>query len=91
MPVNLTLPQAAQLRAVAGVDIGYAEAGIRKAGRKDILVLRFAAGSEVAGVFTQNRFCAAPVTLVRTRPPNRPCRPNWRSRQRPPATLRTRS
>ena len=65
MPVNLPLPQAAQLRAVAGVDIGYAEAGIRKAGRKDILVLRFAAGSEVAGVFTQNRFCAAPVTLCR--------------------------
>ena len=65
MPVNLPLPQAAQLRSVAGVEIGFAEAGIRKAGRKDLLVLRFAAGTETAGVFTRNRFCAAPVTVCR--------------------------
>ena len=65
MSVNLPLPQAAQLAAVAGVEIGYAEAGIRKAGRKDLLVMRFAPGTEVAGVFTKNRFCAAPVTLCR--------------------------
>ena len=65
MPVNLPLPQPEQLRAIAGVDIGFAEAGIRKAGRKDLLVLRLAAGTEVAGVFTLNRFCAAPVTVCR--------------------------
>ncbi len=65
MPVNLKLPAASDLSAVAGVEIGVAEAGIRKAGRKDLLVLRLAAGSAVAGVFTQNRFCAAPVTVCR--------------------------
>ena len=65
MPVNLPLPQPEQLRSIAGVDIAYAEAGIRKTGRKDLLVLRFATGTEVAGVFTLNRFCAAPVTVCR--------------------------
>ena len=65
MPVNLPLPQPEQLSPIAGVDIGFAEAGIRKAGRKDLLVLRLAAGAEVAGVFTLNRFCAAPVTVCR--------------------------
>lgn len=65
MAVNLKLPLAAELGAVAGVDIGVTEAGIRKAGRKDLLVLRLAAGSAVAGVFTQNRFCAAPVIVCR--------------------------
>jgi glutamate N-acetyltransferase/amino-acid N-acetyltransferase len=65
MPVNLKLPVASDLGAVAGVEIGVAEAGIRKANRKDLLVLRLAAGSAVAGVFTQNRFCAAPVTVCR--------------------------
>jgi glutamate N-acetyltransferase / amino-acid N-acetyltransferase len=65
MPVNLPLPKVEQLRSVAGVDIGFAEAGIRKAGRKDLLVMRFSAGTEVAGVFTLNRFCAAPVTVCR--------------------------
>ena len=40
-------------------------AGIKKPGRKDLLVMRLAPGSTVAGVFTRNRFCAAPVTLAR--------------------------
>ncbi|MBL8383716.1 MAG: bifunctional glutamate N-acetyltransferase/amino-acid acetyltransferase ArgJ [Burkholderiales bacterium] len=65
MPVNLKLPVAAELRPIAGVDIGVAEAGIRKASRRDILVLRLAEGASVAGVFTANRFCAAPVTVCR--------------------------
>ena len=65
MAVNLPLPTVGQLRPVAGVEIGFAEAGIRKAGRKDLLVMRVAAGANIAGVFTQNRFCAAPVTLCR--------------------------
>ncbi|MDB5806175.1 MAG: Glutamate N-acetyltransferase [Betaproteobacteria bacterium] len=65
MPVNLKLPVAAELSAVAGLELGIAEAGIRKANRKDLLVMRVAAGSTVSGVFTQNRFCAAPVTVCR--------------------------
>jgi len=65
MPVNLPLPQADQLKAVAGVELGWAEAGIRKANRKDVLVVRLAEGSTAAGVFTKNRFCAAPVQVCR--------------------------
>src|SRR5690348_14962026 len=65
MPVNLPLPQADNLKPVAGVELGWAEAGIRKANRKDVLVVRVAEGSTVAGVFTRNRFCAAPVQVCR--------------------------
>lgn len=63
MAVNLPLPDATQLRPVAGVELGHAKAGIRKAGRKDVLVLRLAPTATVAGVFTTNRFCAAPVQV----------------------------
>ncbi|MDB5822665.1 MAG: argJ [Herminiimonas sp.] len=63
MAVNLPLPVAADLKPVAGVELGYAEAGIRKPNRKDLLVIRLAPGATVAGVFTQNRFCAAPVQV----------------------------
>jgi glutamate N-acetyltransferase/amino-acid N-acetyltransferase len=65
MPVNLSAPDARSLHPVAGVELGIAEAGIRKANRKDLLVIRLAEGSQVAGVFTQNRFCAAPVIVCR--------------------------
>jgi len=65
MPVNLPFPQAENLKAVAGVELGWAEGGIRKANRKDVLVVRVDQGSTVAGVFTQNRFCAAPVQVCR--------------------------
>jgi len=65
MPVNLKLPTAADLFPVAGLELGIAEAGIRKANRKDVLVMRLAPGSTVSGVFTQNRFCAAPVMVCR--------------------------
>ncbi len=65
MPVNLTAPDPAALFPVAGVELGWAEAGIRKANRKDLLLVRIAPGSAVAGVFTQNRFCAAPVQVCR--------------------------
>lgn len=65
MAVNLPLPQAENLKPVAGVELGWAEAGIRKANRKDVLVVRLAEGSAVAGVFTRNRFCAAPVQVCR--------------------------
>ncbi len=65
MPVNLVAPDPAQLHPVPGVEIGIAMAGIRKANRRDLTVLRLAPGSQVAGVFTSNRFCAAPVQLCR--------------------------
>ncbi len=65
MPVNLPLPQAHDLHPVPGVRIGVAEAGVRKAGRKDLTVFLLDAGASVAGVFTQNRYCAAPVQVCR--------------------------
>ena len=65
MPVNLLAPVAADLRPIAGVRIGVAEAGVRKAHRKDLTVFLLDAGASVAGVFTQNRFCAAPVQIGR--------------------------
>ena len=65
MPVNLSSPQAADLHAVPGVRIGVAEAGVRKAHRKDLTVFLLDEGTSVAGVFTQNRFCAAPVQVCR--------------------------
>lgn len=65
MPVNLSAPDPASLLPVAGIDLGWAEAGIRKPNRKDLLLIRLAAGSSVAGVFTKNRFCAAPVLVCR--------------------------
>ena len=65
MPVNLAPLQADQLLPVRGVTLGIAEAGIKKAGRRDLLVMRLGDKSRVAGVFTLNRFCAAPVTLCR--------------------------
>lgn len=63
MAVNLPLPVAADLRPVAGIELGHAQAGIRKPGRKDLLVMRLAPTATVAGVFTLNRFCAAPVQV----------------------------
>ena len=65
MPVNLASPDPASLLPVAGVRIGIASAGIKKPGRRDLTLIELAPGSEVAGVFTQNRFCAAPVTLCK--------------------------
>ncbi len=63
MPVNLPKLNPSDLLPVNGVKLGYAKAHIRKPDRKDVLVMLLAEGSHVAGVFTQNRFCAAPVTL----------------------------
>ena len=63
MPVNLTAPAANSLYPVKGVQLGFAKAQIRKPDRKDLLVIKLVEGCRVAGVFTKNRFCAAPVTL----------------------------
>lgn len=65
MAVNLPSPDPATLHSVPGVELGVAMAGVRKANRKDLLVMRLVPGSAVAAVFTQNRFCAAPVILAR--------------------------
>jgi len=66
MPVNLAPPNPDQLLPVKGIALGVAEAGIKKANRKDLLVMRLGDKARVAGVFTQNRFCAAPVSLCKT-------------------------
>ena len=63
MAVNWTAPLAQDLWPVAGVRIGVAEAGVRKANRKDLTVFLLDEGAAVAGVFTQNRYCAAPVQV----------------------------
>lgn len=65
MAVNFPSIEASQLRAIPGVELGWAEANIRKPNRKDVLVMRLATGSTVSGVFTTNRFCAAPVTVCK--------------------------
>lgn len=65
MAVNLFPPDPARLGAVDGVRLGIAEAGIRKAARKDLLLILVDEGSAIAGVFTRNRFCAAPVDVAK--------------------------
>ena len=65
MPVNLRVTEAHELFPVAGVRLGVTMAGVRKANRRDLVVIALDEGSAAAGVFTQNRFCAAPVQLCR--------------------------
>ena len=65
MPVKLTAPKAASLLPVRGIQLGFAMAHVRKPNRKDVLVITLAPNSRAAGVFTQNRFCAAPVILCK--------------------------
>ncbi|HEY2925286.1 bifunctional ornithine acetyltransferase/N-acetylglutamate synthase, partial [Piscinibacter sp.] len=65
MPVNLIAPDPKTLHPVPGVKLGIAMAGVRKADRRDLTVVTLDEGSQVAGVFTRNRFCAAPVQLCR--------------------------
>lgn len=65
MAVNFPPISADQLKPVAGVQLGYAQAGIRKTDRKDLLVITVPEGTSVAGVFTTNAFCAAPVHVCK--------------------------
>ena len=65
MTVNLQAPDPANILPVPGVRLGITEAGVRKVGRKDLTVILLDEGSAVAGVFTQNRYCAAPVQICR--------------------------
>ncbi|MEO7116946.1 MAG: bifunctional ornithine acetyltransferase/N-acetylglutamate synthase, partial [Caldimonas sp.] len=65
MPVNLAPPDSCSLHPIPGLIVGTAMAGIRKANRRDLTVVVLEPGASVAGVFTRNRFCAAPVQLCR--------------------------
>ena len=65
MPVHLVPPTVDKLHPVQGLRIGVAQAGIKKVGRKDLTVVLIDEGASVGGVFTQNRFCAAPVQICR--------------------------
>lgn len=65
MAVNLSVPLASELKPVSGLELGYAKANIKKADRKDLLVMKLAPEATVAGVFTKNRFCAAPVQICK--------------------------
>ncbi len=67
MAVNLNPPDPAKLAPVDGVELGFAEAGFRKRGGRDLMLMRLAPGSRVAGVFTRNSFAAAPVEVCRRR------------------------
>ncbi len=69
MPVLLSPPEAAALFPVPGVRLGVTEAGVRKVNRKDLTLIELAPGARVAGVFTQNRFCAAPVQVCKAHLP----------------------
>ncbi len=79
MAVNLFPPAAADLKPVSGVRLGVAKANIKKPDRKDLLVIALGHEATVSGVFTKNRFCAAPVQicqahLEKTRKENLPIR-----------------
>ena len=63
MAVHLSVPVASDLHPIPGLRIGITEAGVRKAKRKDLTVVLMDEGASVAGVFTRNRFCAAPVQI----------------------------
>jgi glutamate N-acetyltransferase/amino-acid N-acetyltransferase len=65
MAVNLQAPRNEELLPIAGIELGFAQAGIRRAGRPDLMLMRIAEGAQVAGIFTQNSFAAAPVQICR--------------------------
>ena len=67
MAVNFHIPSPEAIHAVPGVEIGIASAGIKKAGKRDLTVFKFTPGTTVAGVFTRNRFRAAPVLICESR------------------------
>ena len=67
MAVNFQIPSPENIHAVPGIEIGSASAGIKKAGNRDLTVFKFSPGTTVAGVFTRNRFRAAPVQICESR------------------------
>ena len=67
MAVNFHIPSPENIHAVPGIEIGIASASIKKAGNRDLTVFKFSPGTTVAGVFTRNRFRAAPVQICESR------------------------
>ena len=65
MPVNIAPPLAEELLPIRGLSLGIAAAGIKKSNRNDLLLMVLDEGSSVVGLFTQNRFCAAPVIVAK--------------------------
>ena len=65
MVVNLVAPNKSELIPITGVKLGIASAGIKKVGRKDIVLIELVEGSTISAIYTQNAFCAAPVTLAK--------------------------
>lgn len=65
MPVNLLPPIASELLAIEGIEIGTASAGIKTVDRTDLVLFKLAEGTVTSAVYTQNSFCAAPVTLAK--------------------------
>lgn len=65
MAVNLITPTPQDLHPIKGLRLGITEANIRKPNRRDLTLIELAPGAAVAGVFTQNRFCAAPVQVCK--------------------------
>ncbi|HEC59860.1 hypothetical protein LCGC14_0551060 [marine sediment metagenome] len=65
MPVNLLAPQQQDLLAIAGIKLGVASAGIKTVGRIDLVLIELTAGTVSSAIYTQNAFCAAPVTLAK--------------------------
>lgn len=63
MAVGLTPPHS--LAAIAGLRLATSKAGIRRADRRDLVLIECVPGTEVAATFTQNRFCAAPIIVAR--------------------------
>ena len=65
MPVNIIPPLSEELLPIRGLSLGIAAAGIKKTNCNDLLLMVLDEGSRVAGLFTQNRFCAAPVIVAK--------------------------
>ena len=64
MPANFSPTLLEQLSPINGVSLGIAKAGVKKPNRKDLLLITLDEDAKIAGVFTQNRFCAAPVIVA---------------------------
>ena len=66
-------PPSGTLHPIRGFRLGSAKAAIRYPDRRDLVVMYWPERASVAGIFTQNKFCAAPVLLCRDRMGNAPC------------------
>ena len=65
MAVNLSLPKAKEILTIKGIRLATANAGIKKNGSSDLVLIEICKGSTVSAIYTQNAFCAAPVTIAK--------------------------